>query len=93
MPGASAMGKFAASPMSSEETAEASAVAATTARKGMPAADRIAGLAKRMYAIVKKVAAPPRTSRARVVPRASRSKKARRAAGELVFNESPPRTV
>src|SRR5207302_2148488 len=43
-------------------------------REGIPADERMAGLAKRMYAMVRKAAAPPRTSRATVVPRLSRSK-------------------
>src|SRR6267143_1797926 len=82
-PGASAMGKFAPSAMRREARAEAAAVAATTAPKGIPAAERMAGLAKRMYAMVRKVAAPPRTSRATVVPRPSRSKSFTKAAASF----------
>ncbi len=52
----------------------AAAVAAITGSRGMPAAARIAGFAKRMYAMVRKVAIAPRTSRAGVVPRAARWK-------------------
>ena len=69
MPGASAIGKFAPTPMSSVQIAAAAAVAAAAASNGTPAAARIAGLANRMYAIVRNVVAPPRTSRAVVVPR------------------------
>ncbi len=74
MPGASAIGKFAPSPMSNVQMAAAAAVAAAAASNGTPAAARIAGLANRMYAIVRNVVTPPRTSRAVVVPRAWRSK-------------------
>ena len=48
IPGASAMGKFAPRPIISEVTALAAAVAATTGSFGIPAAARMAGLAKRM---------------------------------------------
>ena len=66
MPGASAMGKLAASPISSVQTAAAAAVAAAAASNGTPAAPRIEGFANRMYAIVRKVAMAPRSSRATV---------------------------
>src|SRR5687768_12642321 len=74
MPGASATGKFAPTPISSVARAAAAAVAATAGSNGTPAAARIDGLANRMYAIVRNVAIPPRTSRAGVVPRPCRSK-------------------
>ncbi len=48
MPGASARGKFATRPMRIEHTPAASAVAATAASNGTPAADRMAGFATRM---------------------------------------------
>jgi hypothetical protein len=47
-PGASAKGRFVASPIAAVAIAAASAVATATAAKGTPAADRIAGLTKRM---------------------------------------------
>src|SRR5688572_3123729 len=74
MPGASAIGKFAPSPIRSVQNAAAAAVAEAAASNGMPADARIDGLANRMYAIVRNVATPPRISRAVVVPRPWRSK-------------------
>ena len=55
--------------------AAASAVATATASNGIPAADRIAGLTKTMYAIVRNVTPPPSTSRRTVDPRLRISKK------------------
>src|SRR3954469_21403486 len=63
IPGASAMGKFAPSPISRQQIALAAAVAATTGPCGIPAAARMAGLAKRMYVMVRKVASAPRAAR------------------------------
>ena len=54
--------------------AAAAAVAATAGPGGTPAADRIAGLANRMYAIVRNVATAPRISAETVEPRDRRSK-------------------
>ena len=48
IPGASAIGTFAPSPMRIEARPAVSAVAATAASAGTPAADRIDGLATRM---------------------------------------------
>ena len=64
------MGKFAPRPIISEQIALAAAVAAITGSCGIPAADKMAAFANRMYAMVRNVASPPRTSRAGVVPRA-----------------------
>src|SRR5688500_16643531 len=71
MPEARASGKSATTPMRIEATAAAAAVPTTAAGKGTPAAARIAGFATRMYAMVRNVAAPPRTSVAIVEPRRS----------------------
>jgi hypothetical protein len=68
-PDASANGTFANTPIAIENTAAARAVATATASNGSPAADRIAGLTNRMYAIVRKVVSPPSASTRRVVPR------------------------
>ena len=54
-----------------EQKAAAAAVAAIADSTGMPAAERMAGLANRMYAIVRNVVTPPRISREGVVPRAA----------------------
>ena len=55
--------------MASVKIAAASAVATATASNGIPAADRIAGLTKTMYAIVRNVTTPPSTSVRTVEPR------------------------
>ena len=57
------------------KSAAASAVATATAANGIPAADRIAGLTKTMYAIVRNVTKPPSTSARTVDPRSRISKK------------------
>ncbi len=75
MPGASAIGMLAATPINTEQIAATIAVAAMALSNGIPAACRMPGFANRMYAIVRNVASAPRSSRVTVVPRASRSKK------------------
>src|SRR4030095_11889932 len=69
IPDASAIGKFATTPMRIEQIAAAAAVAATAGANGTPAAERIAGVANRMYAIVRNVAPAPRTSAVTLDPR------------------------
>ena len=68
-PDASANGRFVSRPMASVKIAAASAVATATAANGIVACDRIAGLTKTMYAIVRNVTRPPRTSIRTVEPR------------------------
>ena len=75
MPDASATGKFATTPIMIEQIAAAAAVAATAGPTGTPAAERIVGLANRMYAIVRNVVTPPRISAGAVEPREPRSKR------------------
>src|SRR5215213_4068863 len=60
--------------MMTVKIAAASAVETATAPNGMPAADRIAGLTKTMYAIVRNVTKPPSTSLRTVDPRLRISK-------------------
>src|SRR5262249_35231552 len=72
---AKASGKFATAPIRMQHTPAAKAVHAIDDCCGTPAPARIAGLAKRMYAIVRNVARPPRTSRATVESRDRMSKK------------------
>ena len=55
--------------MMSVKIAAASAVATATASNGMSACERIAGLTKTMYAIVRNVTKPPSTSVRTVEPR------------------------
>ena len=55
--------------MASVKIAAASAVATATAANGISACDRIAGLTKTMYAIVRNVTTPPSTSVRTVDPR------------------------
>jgi hypothetical protein len=69
IPLASASGKLAMQPISRHEIPAAAAVHAIAESLGTPAAARMDGLTKRMYAIVKNVATAPRASRAGVLPR------------------------
>jgi len=62
IPLASAIGKFAQTPISTQQIPAAAAVPATAASRGTPAAARMAGLANKIYAIVRNVATAPRSS-------------------------------
>src|SRR5262249_12000102 len=75
MYGATAIGRLAYSPISSEPNTAASTVATVLGPRGMPANSRIAGLTTMMYAIVRKVVAPPSSSVRTVVPCSDRPKK------------------
>src|SRR5205814_7171676 len=73
-------GKLDVSPIRIVHTPAASAVHAPSDRTtsgGIPAPARILGLTNRMYAIVRKVAMAPRSSRPTVLPRFSSSNRER----------------
>ncbi len=74
MYGATAMGRFAHRPMSSEPATATTIVATVLGPTGSPAFSRMAGLTTMMYAIARNVAAPPSTSARTEEPR-SRTRK------------------
>ncbi|KAG1078745.1 hypothetical protein G6F40_016589 [Rhizopus arrhizus] len=68
MPGAMPTGKLAASAITAEPSAAARQVATKTASRSMPVDDRMSGLTKMMYDIVRKVVRPATISVRAVVP-------------------------
>src|ERR1051325_8135176 len=93
MPGASASGRLAASPMATVITAATSAVEVSSAPAcpSPAAAPRICGFTNRMYAIVTNVVAPARTSRRTVVPREPSPKNV--SSGEDAFGAAVMRCI
>ncbi|MCY1365308.1 hypothetical protein D9M69_521480 [compost metagenome] len=68
MPGAIPMGQLAISAITSEPSAAARQVATNTALRSMPVDDRMSGLTKMMYDIVRNVVRPATSSVRAVVP-------------------------
>ncbi len=75
MPDASANGRLAIRPMHTHMRAAPSAVAVAAPANGTPAADRMPGLTKMMYAMVRNVVTPARSSVLAFVPRSLNLKK------------------
>ncbi|MNY50135.1 hypothetical protein D3C86_1856180 [compost metagenome] len=68
MPGAMPIGQLAISAITSEPSAAARQVATNTASRSMPVEDRMSGLTKMMYDIVRNVVRPATISVLAVVP-------------------------